>query len=220
MSLRVAVIVQDRDLCLRAVDAIGVEPSVSIFGFRSLAAARRSFRNAPPDVVIVDHRMPGALAICADLSASGSTVVLIAVPDDAEIVVDALSAGARGIVFEAQALDDLPRVIRRVLLGDVWAPRRIVVAAWIKLRNAIHARPLGDAEPEIVSLLSQREREVLRHAAAGLGNKEVATRLSISEATVKVHLTHIFQKLGLRGRGELAAAYFGHHPNVVRRLAN
>jgi len=220
MSLRVSVIVQDRDLCLRAVDAIGVEPAISIFGFASLAAARRSFRHAPPDVVIVDHRMPGALAICADLSALGTTVVFVAVADDADTVVDALAAGARGVLFETQRLAELPRIIRRVHLGDVWAPRRYVVAAWIKLRNAIDARPVNDAEPEIVRLLSQREREVLRHAAAGLGNKEVATRLSISEATVKVHLTHIFQKLGLRGRGELAAAYFGHHPNVVRRLAN
>jgi DNA-binding NarL/FixJ family response regulator len=220
MSLRVAVIVQDRDLCLRAVDAIGVEPAVSIFGFRSHAAARRSFRNAPPDVVIVDHRMPGASAICADLSASGSAVVFIAVPDESEVVVDALAAGARGVVFDTQPLTELPRVIRNVHLGDVWAPRRLVVAAWIKLRAAMDPRPISEGEPEIVSLLSQREREVLRHAAAGLGNKEVAVRLSISEATVKVHLTHIFQKLGLRGRGELAAAYFGHHPNVVRRLAN
>jgi DNA-binding NarL/FixJ family response regulator len=220
MSVRVAVIVQDRALCLRAVDAIGFDPSVSIFGFRSLAAARRTFRNAPPDVVIVDHRMPGASAICADLSASGCAVVIIGVPDDAEVVMEALAAGARGVVFDTQALDDLPRIVSRVHFGDVWAPRRIVVAAWIKLRNAINARPVNDGEPEIVALLSQREREVLRHAAAGLGNKEVATRLSISEATVKVHLTHIFQKLGLRGRGELAAAYFGHHPNGVRRLAN
>ena len=220
MSLRVSVIVQDRDLCLRAVDAIGAGPAVSIFGFRSLASARRAFRNAPPDVVIVDHRMPGACAICADLSASGNAVVFIAVPDDTDVVVEALTAGARGVVFETQALADLPRVIGRVHFGDVWAPRRAVVAAWIRLRNAIDARPANGGEPEIVRLLSQREREVLRHAAAGMGNKEVAARLAISEATVKVHLTHIFQKLGLRGRGELAAAYFGHHPNVLRRLAN
>ena len=52
-------------------------------------------------------------------------------------------------------------------------------------------------------------REVFRYAAAGLGNKEVAGRLAISEATVKVHLTHIFQKLGVRGRAELAAAFHG-----------
>ena len=55
--------------------------------------------------------------------------------------------------------------------------------------------------------LSRREREVLRHAATGVGNKELAHRLSISEATVKVHLTHIFQKLGVPGRAALAAAY-------------
>ena len=48
-----------------------------------------------------------------------------------------------------------------------------------------------------------------RYTAAGLSNKELADRLSISEATVKVHLTHIFRKLGVRSRGELAAAYFG-----------
>jgi len=57
--------------------------------------------------------------------------------------------------------------------------------------------------------LSSREKEVLRHAATGLSNKELAERLAISEATVKVHLTHIFQKLGVRGRAELAAVYHG-----------
>src|SRR4029453_18938188 len=57
--------------------------------------------------------------------------------------------------------------------------------------------------------LSCREQEVLHYAVAGFGNKEVADRLIISEATVKVHLTHIFRKLGLHGRGQLAAAYHG-----------
>jgi hypothetical protein len=50
-----------------------------------------------------------------------------------------------------------------------------------------------------------------------MGNKELAVALSISEATIKVHLTHIFQKLGLRGRGELAAAYHGLLPLPRRR---
>ncbi len=65
------------------------------------------------------------------------------------------------------------------------------------------------SEPDPDERLSGREREVYRHTAAGLSNKELADRLSISEATVKVHLTHIFRKLGVRSRGELAAAYFG-----------
>jgi DNA-binding NarL/FixJ family response regulator len=57
--------------------------------------------------------------------------------------------------------------------------------------------------------LSTRETEVFRHAATGVGNKELADRLAISQATVKVHLTHIFQKLGVQSRAELAAAYHG-----------
>jgi DNA-binding CsgD family transcriptional regulator len=59
-------------------------------------------------------------------------------------------------------------------------------------------------------------REVFQHAATGKGNKELAVALAVSEATVKVHLTRIFQKLGLRGRAELAAAYHGLLPHQDR----
>src|SRR5207245_250205 len=64
----------------------------------------------------------------------------------------------------------------------------------------------------LCAALSKRESQIFRHAAAGLSNKELAGRLSISEATVKAHLTSIFQKLGLRGRTGLAAAYHGIDP--------
>jgi len=60
--------------------------------------------------------------------------------------------------------------------------------------------------------LSRREREIFRHAASGLANKELATQFAIEEATVKAHLTRIFQKLGVRGRAELAAVYHGGQP--------
>lgn len=64
--------------------------------------------------------------------------------------------------------------------------------------------------------LSDREREVFRHAAMGLSNKELAQRLAVSQATVKAHLTSIFQKLGLRSRAELAAAHHGMLPPARR----
>ena len=67
-------------------------------------------------------------------------------------------------------------------------------------------RPAGES---LVGRLSKRESEIFRHAAAGLSNKELADRLAISQATVKAHLTRIFQKLGLRRRTGLAAAYHG-----------
>jgi len=91
--------------------------------------------------------------------------------------------------------------------GQVWAPRRVIVDALKRVRRELHARSAGEAA--LAARLSAREREVFHLAVSGRGNKEVADRLAISEATVKVHLSHIFQKLGVRGRGELAAAYHG-----------
>ena len=74
--------------------------------------------------------------------------------------------------------------------------------------------PAGSsASGPLYALLSHREREVFQHAATGKGNKELAVTLAVSEATIKVHLTRIFQKLGLRGRAELAAADHGLLPH-------
>ena len=73
--------------------------------------------------------------------------------------------------------------------------------------------PAGESLAQ--ELLSEREREVLVHTATGLSNKELADRLGISEGTVKAHLTSIFQKLGVRGRTELAAAYHGIIPHPI-----
>jgi DNA-binding NarL/FixJ family response regulator len=135
---------------------------------------------------------------------------MIAVPREGDTAVDALTAGARGIVYKKEPLSDVAKAVAAVGKGLVWAPRHIVVAAWTRTRSRA-AHPETAADPNVAGRLSDREREVFRYAATGLGNRELADRLSISEATVKVHLTHIFQKLGVHSRGALAAAYFGIH---------
>jgi DNA-binding NarL/FixJ family response regulator len=117
------------------------------------------------------------------------------------------AAGARGILTTSARPADLVKALRMVHQGEIWA-RRQVMAAWIE-HLARDYRDRSDGESLLAGRLSDREREVFRLAATGLGNKELAERLAISQATVKVHLTHIFQKLGLRGRAELAAAYHG-----------
>jgi len=76
-----------------------------------------------------------------------------------------------------------------------------------RLTGASTAR--SASEEVLEHQLSSREREVFRHAATGLSNKELADRLAISRATVKAHLTQIFQKLGVNGRAQLAAVYHG-----------
>ena len=100
---------------------------------------------------------------------------------------------------------DLLHAIRTVGEGGIWARRRWLNACVLHVVDAFRHRTV--AQETLDARLSRREREVLEHAATGVGNKELADRLSISEATVKVHLTHIFQKLGVPGRAALAAAY-------------
>jgi len=119
-----------------------------------------------------------------------------------------LSAGARGIVHRTAPAADVGKAVDVVHKGRVWAPRHLVVAAWMQ---HLKAAPPVKANIKTVfdQRLSRREQEVFSQAALGLGNKELANRLAISPATVKVHLTHIFQKLGLKNRTELAAAYHG-----------
>ena len=95
-----------------------------------------------------------------------------------------------------------------VQAGGVWAPR----PGHGRMHREAHAHA-GRRAPQRPRLRPPaelaREREVFRHAATGLSNKEMADRLDISRATVKAHLTQIFQKLGVSGRAQLAAVYHG-----------
>jgi DNA-binding NarL/FixJ family response regulator len=160
-------------------------------------------------VLILDSRLTGALGMCARLRDAGRpAVILAAAPGNDNWAVDAISAGARGILFENSPLDDVMKAVEIVRAGQIWAPRHVVAGACMRHVKASTVRE-SESEAILEAGLSVREREVLRFAASGLGNRELATRLSISEATVKVHLMHIFRKLGVRRRGELAAAYHG-----------
>jgi two-component system, NarL family, nitrate/nitrite response regulator NarL len=117
-----------------------------------------------------------------------------------------LKAGARGILTKTSRGEDLVRAIHVVAEGGIWARRRWLSAS---LQAVISSRHTSALPWHLDALLSKREREVFHYAAMGMANKALADRLAISEATVKVHLTHIFQKLGVSGRAALAAAYHG-----------
>ena len=169
----------------------------------TLARASGAIR---PQIVLLDSRLEGALALCRRCApARELRIVFVAVPDDDLSAADGLIAGARGILFRSSRAKDVVKAVTLVHEGKIFAPRHVVAAAWEK------CMPGAAADERIAGWqrLSAREREVLRYAAAGLANKELASQLAISEATVKVHLTHVFQKLGCRSRTELAAAYHG-----------
>jgi DNA-binding NarL/FixJ family response regulator len=206
---------------------VTAEPSLQLVDLSNEDALLDAPAAERPHVLLLDGRMRAALITCRRFPAADLKILAFAVPDDGSLAVDLLIAGARGILRQSASADEMLRAIALLQQEKIWAPREVVAAAWKK------CMPEAVATPRIAGwqFLSDREREVLRHAAAGLGNKELADRLAISEATVKVHLTHIFRKVGCRSRNELAAAYHGigpvdvtttttHPPIIVRRSAN
>jgi len=203
--VRIAVVTDDRSFGQYLIDVVTVESSFAV----SLTDAVRHLL-PPVAIVLIDARIDASLDACSAATQTlGAMAIVVAAPDDPSWAVSALEAGARGVVSRAAPEGDILQATRVALSGEIWAPRQALVSAWIKHMAAAKARGREADAILLEQRLSAREREVFRHAARGLANKELADRLAISEATVKVHLAHIFQKLRLRGRAELAAAYFG-----------
>ena len=145
-----------------------------------------------PDVVLMDLRMPvrgGVDASAAILAARPSTriVVLTTYASDGEVL-RAIEAGAVGYLLKDVPHEELFRALRAVARGERYlAP---VVTERLMTRAQQPARPT----------LTGRELEVLRCVVRGDGNKQIASALGIAEPTVKAHLVHIFEKLGVENR--------------------
>jgi DNA-binding NarL/FixJ family response regulator len=117
------------------------------------------------------------------------------------VVVEGLRVGARGFFsrcnFDFAALR---KCIRRVCEGQIWIGSTELEYVFAALTQT---RPLQVVNPDGLNLLSRREEEVMRLVAEGLGNREIAELLNLSEHTVKNYLFHIFDKLGISNRVEL-----------------
>ena len=152
-----------------------------------------------PDVILMDIRMPeldGLQATRRILAEDNSARILILTTFDLdEYVYEALSAGASGFVLKDDSPEQLLAAIRTVAAGD--ALLSPTVTKKVIKQFARHPRP---APPKELGELSERERDVFRLMAEGMSNGEIGQELFISETTVKTHVTHILQKLGLRDR--------------------
>jgi DNA-binding NarL/FixJ family response regulator len=159
-----------------------------------------------PDVAVVSSILQGnprgGLEAVRALRNFGSRTRPIVLLDrsDLELVVEAFSAGAKGVVCQTDPLEILCKCIRCVHAGQIWANSREL--QWV-------VRALGDREPvrlvsaKGVSLLSQREQQIVNMVMEGLRNHEIAEKLHLSAHTVKNHLFRVYEKLGISNRTEL-----------------
>ena len=174
------------------VALINRQPDMSVLGEASNGQqAVEKYFALQPDIVLVDLRMPAldgievVAAICEKDSAA--RLIVLTLYENEEDVYRSLRAGARGYAVKDASLDHLINCIHAVGNGKTWIPPDI---------GAKLAKRVMDPE------LTPRESEVLHAVSLGKSNKEIGAAFNISEGTVKVHMTHILEKLKVAGRTE------------------
>lgn len=159
-----------------------------------------------PDVILLDVVMPGMDGIDAVRTLQRRNIpvriLMLSAFDEERFVLDAWKAGIHGYILKDTATKELVRAVRCVADGEVWIGEGFLSRIMDKYRAAVEGQ-MEDRSSQPGGL-TPREREVLELLANGLRNKEIAARLFVSEKTVKTHLTHIYQRLGLKDRVEVA----------------
>lgn len=154
-----------------------------------------------PDIVVLDLRLPGGHGLdvldAIRREALPTRAVLLAGSINEDELVEALQLGAQGIVLKEMAPELLVRCLRTVHAGGRWLENDFLGRALESLLDRE-----GVARPGRMAL-SPREIEIVRLAATGHHNREIADTLHITEGTVKVHLHNVYEKLGIEGRVEL-----------------
>jgi DNA-binding NarL/FixJ family response regulator len=166
-----------------------------------------SVKRSPVDVALIaaewgDGRLSG-LAIAQRMREVNPHCAMVLLLDETgpQLVVEAMRAGARGVFFRSEFESAaLCKCVRRVYEGQIWLKSKDVK----HLVDALaQPRRLQALDAGGVNLLTNREQDVMRLVAEGLGNREIAQQLNLSQHTVKNYLFHIFDKLGVSNRVEL-----------------
>jgi DNA-binding NarL/FixJ family response regulator len=170
--------------------------------------------SARADVVLMDIRMPelDGIAATAALRAMSDPVAVLVLTTfgEDEVLWGAIEAGAAGFVLKDSSAEDLIAAVQAVAGGAAWFDPAVAPRVLDRYRQVM-APAVRDAAR--LDLLTEREHAVLRLMARGATNAEIASRLTVAEATVKTHVGSIFTKLNVRDRA--AAIVFAYDHGVV-----
>ncbi len=166
--------------------------------------ALRLVEDLAPDVVLLDVMMPGmsGIEVARVIRATSprTRVIILTVHTDEEFLFEAIKAGAMGYLLKDGSSDELLRAVHVVAQGEgLLAP---AMAAKV-FREFSRATASKDLAP-VLTPLTPREVQILKHVTGGLANKEIAHTLGISERTVKNHLSNIMEKLHVNSRTQAA----------------
>lgn len=199
---------------------LDAEPDIDVVGEAGDGLrAVELVRAARPDVVLMDIRMPGVdgleatRRIAAEPALAATRVVILTTFELDEYVFEALRSGASGFLVKDTEPVDLLRGIRAVAAGDALlspSVTRRVIGSFVSA--AAHGRP--PEPPRELEQLTDREREVMTLVAEGLSNDEIATRLVISPATAKTHVSRTMIKLAARDRAQLVV--YAYEAGLIR----
>jgi DNA-binding NarL/FixJ family response regulator len=186
------------------------EPDLSVVG--EATDGREAFECAmklKPALILMDVDMPRLDGVAATklirTCLPEMKILMLSVHDEDTRIIAAVQAGATGYILKDADHTEFLRIIRATYRGETvlspFMPDRFA-------RGAVAAMTQAQGEEgSRLSRLTEREKQILAYAAAGLGNKLIADQLCVSVDTVKTHLHHIYQKLAVTGRVEAILAY-------------
>jgi DNA-binding NarL/FixJ family response regulator len=194
--------------------AIESQPGIKVIAEAATRAeALAVVASEPLDIILLDldlgedsgfDLLPELLAVD-----NPAQVILLTGLRDPEAHRRAVRLGAVGLVLKEHAVETVLKAIEKVYAGEAWLDRTMIATI---LRERAHPdeTEAPSAEALKIATLTERERQVIRLIGEGLKNKDIAERMYITEATVRHHLTSIFNKLGVNDRLELVIYAYQH----------
>ena len=160
------------------------------------AVKKLAAENDDLDLILLDLAMPGVSGLSGIVTLHSLQpavpIVIVSASDDAVTIRRALELGASGFIPKSASIDEIKGAVETVLEGGVWVPREVDLGS--------------EVDPEVADLiqrirtLTPQQARVLGMLAEGLLNKQIAYELSVSEATIKAHVSAVLQKLGVDSR--------------------